>query len=490
METFIEKIDSTKSVFDLVELAYRVLTKEVENQTVFIAEYYSMPSSDNFNMVYLDRLHQSIVELFAEYSFVKYSEHRQQVKNVLRDIQFCMNGRSKKKDLSVIFGLLFAIDCAAFGWDKYRIKSKWGPLDSGDGSYAVYFWGKQSYMEQVKEYIHREQTHESGFLDFIENFRFIKRRGWLVKGEMPEVIVLKPANVKSLQIRIASILPGKRTTIRFVPLKGSTIQVDYREERQKEIADNIILQMKRALEVGVNIIILPEFIVSANTLAQIRKQLYLWRKQGMGNISELVAVFAGSTTDNPRGDNVMNVLDSWGKIIGQYYKYSPYVKKRKDGTGYEQCEYLKNRGKKCPILFVQGVGSFLPAICRDVIDDKYTSALVEIFMPLFLMVSAWSPSVQSFRKHFREFAEKYYTSAVLCNACDAVSNQSQNAPVGLISAIAKPRTTAVGKIYCCRRDNCRKTCEQGCSFIISYDFSIEALREQRNVQIEKQNLVE
>lgn len=487
MEKFIQKLDSTESVFDLMEVAYGILSKEIENEPAFIAKYMAQSPMNNTNpnCNILRDFYNTVALLFSDYFSIKYKEQKEKIKISIQGIKLEKYGEAKENELSFVFQLLLAINCAANNWDKYKIRNNWGPLNGKKGNYAVYFWDEESYMCDLKEYIGREKVRDGGFQEFVNNFIFINRKTWIVKGKMPNVVAIKPNNIPNLKLKIAMIYPGKEKSFQFVPYMGSLLKVEYLDQEQNNLYSNMILQMKNAILEGANIIILPEFIVSAQILSKIREQICLWRRDKKFNSSNLFAVFAGSTADGSQHNNIMNILDSWGNIIGQYYKYSAYRKKDENGKGYKECEFIKNPGEKCSIIFVQGIGSFLPAICRDVIDGKYTAELVNIFMPLFVIVSAWSRSTNSFKKYFEEYATKYFTNSVLCNSCDAISVKNKDAVVGIASSVEKAKTIAEAKIELCKREQCFDKCKKGCCFIITYCFEKKALTNGRLIQVKR-----
>ena len=116
----------------------------------------------------------------------------------------------------------------------------------------------------------------------------------------------------------------------------------------------------------------------------------------------------------------MRILDVWADEIGKYYKNSPYTKKKRGKYGYEMYEALSDPGKYCDLIAVEGIGTFLPAICRDVIDGKYTEEIVRLLHPFCVVISAWSPSIMSFKIRLLELPEIFFTNSIFVIACSAV----------------------------------------------------------------------
>jgi len=113
----------------------------------------------------------------------------------------------------------------------------------------------------------------------------------------------------------------------------------------------------------------------------------------------------------------------------------------------------------------------LPAICRDVIDGVYTEKLIKTLLPVFIMIAAWSSSVASFEVRQREYACKYFTSTVLCNACGAVDAKKDK--IGNGSIVVKKDTIADCNIRSIQRYSCEGGCckEGVCLYIMEYTFS-------------------
>lgn len=259
-----------------------------------------------------------------------------------------------------------------------------------------------------------------------------------------------------------------------------------------DIFESLIHNLDLALQNGANIVVFPEYLMSEDMRGALSEHL-----KNLPNDDKacLLAVFAGTTyemdTNAKTGNNILYLLDRDGNELGKYYKFSPfrtlqgrYHRKTtysespnlERNSMYSNHELLSNRGYKCTLLDIDGIGRVLPGICRDVIDCEYTEVLCNIFKPSLLIVPACSPSVVSFLSHFRAFAETIHASALLCNYCGIVNNSSgAKRKIGSFTYPAKSGSAMRGKtIHIYRTQLCKMNCrgsEGGCVKLIEIDFS-------------------
>lgn len=266
---------------------------------------------------------------------------------------------------------------------------------------------------------------------------------------------------------------------------GSSFVIDYSQHSQTCFSQQIVQSVESAISMKSNLIVLPEFTVSPEIYTSIKNQIKMIRKK-QKSLTDLMLVFAGSTWTEDN-NNVMRILDSWGEEVGEYYKYTPYTKRKKGKCGFEECESLRTPGKCCDVLAIEGIGFFLPAICRDMIDGEYTLELAKILLPAFTIISAWSSSVASFVPRQKELANKYFVSSVLANACASVDKRTLR--IGHGSIVHKSGTIAGEDIRDIERDNCISKCmSEGCFYILDYDFSYEEGKQNTNLEIFRQKL--
>lgn len=286
-------------------------------------------------------------------------------------------------------------------------------------------------------------------------------------------------------VSIAWITGKFKDTWEMQEKNGSARRIEYDQQKQSEIVEEILNQMKMAIQHGVEFIILPEYSVSAEALNRIQLALKQWKLQNEVDNSRLIAVFAGSTW-HADDDNVQHILDVWGRELGQYYKFSPFTKKSNTKGVYTICEALEHPGRVCTLLGVDNVGLILPAICRDVIDKTYTERLVKNFFPTFVVVSAYSKSVNSFKPHLRGYAETHFANSVLCNGCDAIHVNSRT--IGCVVTVDKNKTIACGRCQPVEKTKECQKCRNVCWYLIRFNFNPNMVGNGEKTQIIPMNL--
>ena len=228
--------------------------------------------------------------------------------------------------------------------------------------------------------------------------------------------------------------------------------VDYDKQDVHEV-QRVIDLLKFAINGNANIVVFPEFIMNPRMLQGIQDYL---KKLEANQKSELFLVLAGTCyhwdSDKRKGNNVLHILNANGVEIGSYYKHSPFLtqaeekihgalfppKRKIDAQSrsgqntnssahriyLDNCEILSDPGKECTLIDLEIVGRILPAICRDAIDGE-TKSFAELFVPSFLMVPAWSPSITSFESGFSFLGNNIHTVSLLCNCCNAVKGNDE-----------------------------------------------------------------
>lgn len=276
--------------------------------------------------------------------------------------------------------------------------------------------------------------------------------------------------------------------------------VEYASEWEEMNSRYVTQLLKKAICQGANIIVFPEFIMSAETKNAVENCL---RQLDLSCKQQLLFIMAGTHycwDGTGRGNNILHILNANGNEIGRYYKYSPFLQRAEEQIHgarphpvnvaaneekkneavapqqhryLESCEILSDPGKECVLLDVEGVGRVLPAICRDVIDGIYTKHLAQQFMPSMLMVPAWSTSVESFRPHFEELANTIHTASLLCNCCNAVREKGEQTMIGAFFTPAKEGSRMNPHLLPLNRTReCTSQCREqgGCIFRLVLDF--------------------
>ena len=196
---------------------------------------------------------------------------------------------------------------------------------------------------------------------------------------------------------------------------------------------------------------------------------------------ETFCIFAGSarTTDD---NNVMTIFSHSGKVLGRYFKYSPYI----NNSGFR--ESLQHPGKEITLLYVRdSIGYVLPSICKDVLKEP-TYKLSILFSPLLLFIASYSPSLSPFKDFAKRFAADSHTSVLFCNSCTATTIKRKH--VGFASVPC----TEEGEESCCasadihditRKADCPITCSRkGCIYFVTFTFTLERLLAKKSIEWE------
>lgn len=472
------------NIYDLVGNCYGLLSEKVKRQDLFISTYLSegRAGNSNPNLNLLNSFSEEVMRKTSAFQPSYYNEFIEFVEESITQLYLRDYLDKDMNELTVIYFLLAGIDAGARMWESHKLSAGLGPLDRiNKTGYRVYYNSHNTMHSDFVDKIGRDRTHESDFLDQFEIFRFINTKQWVLGENVPEVIYISYGRNDSRRVqrglRIA-VIPGlNEKNFEFRETVGCGYRLDYSVSDQQVIKKKIMKSVKRVLDAGCDIIALPEYVSSPEVFRAVREQIKKeFEKKSFEKIPMLTFSGSGWTKDD---NNVMKILDAAGDEIGTYYKYSPYTKKRSGKYGYERCESISDPGKYCDLIAVEGWGTLLPAICRDVIDGKYTSEIVRALLPFLVIIAAWSPSVRSFEPRQKELANKYFVSSILVNACGAVKKDAKK--IGNAGIVHKKDTIAGIHFENICRDDCDTSCPKcPCAFIVEYDFSYN---DSRNTNI-------
>lgn len=486
---FLRRITRTETVYDLVMECYRILDENITNMTGFISGYADMGEEacrSNPNRILLKQFAEDMMTLFAEYSFAGYETRKKEISRAIRALKLSDYGEEELNWLTVPFTLLTALDAVAANWHPESICRTMGPLNGRQQEYLVYFNLGRTVCGDYLETFGKKRRLESGLKDILRTFNVVERRNLAKNSAAPRKIYCPDSGqygaqsnaVRKYDVRIALLPEVPEGICRPVRTQGSRYVMKYVEERQQESADYILTEMENAIRAGAEFIVLPEYAVSDFTLRQIKQKLEEWYLNDTFPDGRLKVVFAGSTWTE-EDDNIQFVLDGQGKVMGKYYKFSPFTKtvRRPGGDVYEIVEGLRHPGGECCAIAVEGTGTFLPAICRDVIDGKYTERLVRELLPAFVVTVAWSASSSSFVGDLKGYARSYFTSSVFCNARAAMDSRAR-IEFG-VSIPIKESTNVTGYFEPCERQ--REDIAR--SYMISLDFTPQLRGDRKRISI-------
>lgn len=477
---FREYLTDANNIYDLIGNCFGALCDHISNHQMFISTYMDKTERTTYNpnIDMLNDFSEMIMTKVNQYKPSRYNEFQDILVRAVDGIELETYGDMKCNQLTVIYSILTGIDAGVMNWSfKWRVR-KLGPLDKQHKTaYRVYLKLRRNIHDDYIFGVGRERALPSTFFEHFQCFRFIHEPEWKTTAPVPNVKYLSlPPGLRnsfpeSHRLKIAVLPVSYKKNFRDVKVTGSAFRMKYSEKDQKEVSTKICGVIESAVNEGSNIIVLPEYTVSPCIYKDIRICLKKLYKQ-LKSKDKLLLVFAGSTW-TADDNNVMHILNTWGEPVGEYYKYSPYTKRKNKKEGFEMYERLSSPGKICDVIAVEDTGLFLPSICRDMIDCEYTEKLSKYLLPLFVVIAAWSSSVASFKGRQEELANKYFISTVLGNGCGAVAKESVR--IGNGSIIHKLCTVPGSWIQDINRAGCygKDGKCKGCYYILDYDFTFE-----------------
>lgn len=386
----------------------------------------------------------------------------------------------------------------------------YGPMNKKNRSKClIYLKEQQSIFQNAydeKEPNYRSVLSSTSFGDVFDTFQIVETNCLI--GGIPEItpIRLNEQLKQSLdnKIRIALIPFIGFDTFYFQEMNAANycelqsypkdvFYINYHKSFDENNIKLVINLLDSAINNDANIIIFPEYVMSKLMRTTIAKHLQEIKCQ------KLITVFAGTTYEMSRkesGNNVLHILNGRGAEVGCYYKYS-FFNKKKHNTAHSinkpvasseeqslfyNAELISNPGKKCCLIDIEIIGRILPSICRDIVDGVYSSELVRIFCPSYVIIPAWSTSVASFNTFIRHYANTAHAVSFLCNCCNAVGygkrgggkNFGSNNVICSWCAPKKEGSIMNATVESFSRTSlCSQSCNdgQGCIFCVDIDFS-------------------
>lgn len=296
---------------------------------------------------------------------------------------------------------------------------------------------------------------------------FFESEDWVKKNSIPNGIIVSTnlfKNRTSIIIGVSHFINNDSNVVIKSRKESNNKKYILYKEEQNRFASYVERTIKKAIDNSCDILIFPEYSCSEKIREKISDYLSVCKRK---NKKTPIITIAGSTWTNDNS-NVSYAYNNRGKEIGRYYKKFRYRdKNRKDMEDLD----VNNLGKECPFYFIKGLGMILPAICRDAVEKGYTDCLTSLFFPEFLLVPAFSKSINDFKRHLTPFAELQYTSSVVVGYCDIIKKDK----VGMCFMPCKDDTMASHKEGSLYRKTCSSPddCKNGCLQVIEMDFTFK-----------------
>lgn len=271
-------------------------------------------------------------------------------------------------------------------------------------------------------------------------------------------------------IKIAVIPFSRAKMLEFPTKRGAAFVVEYNAWYRKEAKTRALKLLEAAIDYGANIIIFPEYMCSPDIQEAIAQTLRSINEASPERLTNLLVVVAGSAWTQDF-NNVSQIYSYSGVLLGKQYKYSAFSKEK------NMMEGLTDPGKATTMIKIPKIGLLQTGICRDISEAAFARQLARIFSPAFLLIPAWSTSInRGFKMQLQSIiSENHTTNAVLCNCCEAFSGKSFRKEIGMIVTPHKKLTVVAGKEKAICRDAaiCDNCLESGCIFLCQLDFSSE-----------------
>ncbi|MCI9033186.1 MAG: hypothetical protein HFJ08_03850 [Lachnospiraceae bacterium] len=485
VEDISQKIEEINSIYDLIAYCYCYLMDNIGNPIIFLGEYIDKNETlkrNNPNLERLDKFSMQIKYIMKQDSFTVFSSvsNFQRILDLIKTTEASLVEYGDKTlnyatiPYYMLQGLdLYFEDC---DYETYKIS----PLNdyNKDGCF-IYVNKNLSLMDDIiKNKTYPSIVHTND-IRFGFNHIIIMLKEELPKGYgIPKLITLSKQDefinriVENKKIKIAVIPVMRDKWFEFNIVGGSSFIVQYTDEEMIKVQEKVIALLKWAIESGANIIIFPEYTCKEEIQKEICKKLSEMAESYPEKMEELLFVISGSgwTSDS---NNVSCLYSYDGYLLGRVYKYSAFDKNIKE-TKY--MERLRNPGKEITLIKIPGIGICQTEICRNVSENKFSHKLAQVFNTQFLLIPAWSNSVNiAFKTPLNSIiAANHRTCAVVCNCCAAFEDEKDfKNKIGIIAVPQKNVSVVEGCFTYIERTKevCDACCEYGCMFEVCFDFN-------------------
>lgn len=479
LEKLRENLPISENLYDLMAYFFLSITKlytnNISNLILFVETNINAKSlSDSFNELLSNDNSQSVLSPQVFGKFLDLIENASKENEVV-----------EKSDNKLLPGLCLVllqnIDTWFSNKDLSYFNPTYGPLNTQLlDECCIYFRGNESHHKEKSESFEKDRIHSFTINNLFDNFIIIRKVELPSGCGIPKIAHISRTRTETLSGVNCTCFPwGNNLNFAFIE-RDRYITVDYQTE-DKDYTKNRISGFisKAIIETDPNIIIFPEYSISPFGLEEIKDLVKKIRFQSQS--FNLDFIVAGSTWQKTgsgikeKDNNVMTILDNHGNEIGTYFKYSPFIKKTEVNglMSIERHEKLDDPGKEITLIHLDHIGIVLPSLCRDTYDGAITNTLAELFLPAYVLTTAYSHSLSSFKGRFQDLAQRFHINFIFCNYCESIEeNGSEIQDIGFAGSAEKQKTVVSCSEECFQRDKlCFAQCKsKACYFNVNFNW--------------------
>ena len=503
------------TVYDLACLCYEHLDMTIDSHTQFLGEYIlENEEADicNDNLKSLHAFSATVQEILEKQEMQGVSFEmclKILVEKVMHETTNLIDfGNKSWNDATIPYFLLQAID--RYVIIKNGRCTERGPLNkSYMDKYYIYLNIGQSIIDDAAEKLRFSDIPESLIIrNQLRHLVILEKNKLPEKVNPPLLVSLVIDDADSIRKKIeqgkewkVAIIPfANETSITFPSVSGAFFRVQYEKECLEKETERAVNLLDKAIATGANIVVFPEYVCCPEMQEAIREHLQKLYQSDRRKVGKLFLVIAGSGWD--KEDNNIAYLYSYsGRELGRQYKYAVYHDVQ--NAAGDMVENLRTPGKEVTIVSIEGIGKCMTGICRDIsditYDKKYIPILAEIFAPMFLLIPAWTSSVNiGFKGQLKNITQNNHrTCSMLCNCCNAFGTwdkkerkfkkESDVFREELAIAVTpyKDGSMIIGKdkILKRRKEKCDVECERGgCFYLVNMNFEKDAVEKGRIIK--------
>ena len=416
---------------DIACSLYCFIIDGISDEPQFVAKYlkHGDKETDNPNLDAYVEFEQNVYQLISESSSPRYpsGEMLSLVKSELGFVTLTPYLEEGKCAYGLLFYLVKVID-RIIGDTKQSIHKfpKFGPLNKKHReSVGFYLKSANQFVDDFLDaHSIKHRLNDGSLNEQLINFFFFRKEGGF---ELPVILPSRSSvevldTTENIKIAVAPIrgseiplpdISSRETDIHFEYEGGSAFRCSYSETYGQRYSEQLLAIVKKAVNTGCSMLVLPEFVVTDKMVEMLKCALR--QTEDLGNLQ---LVIAGSWWNPKERHNVGSLIFAESGIIKHFDKYVPYVM---DGPNGSYTEILERTEKRTALVYMPGIGFVLPQICRDVVEsENRLFNFAKAFRPALIIAPAWSNSIRrGFKNSLGYLTGTFDVVCVIANACGA-----------------------------------------------------------------------